>query len=96
MDKTDIQKIIDERIKVIVPQILQGSGFTDRKLTDTPTDANSVVPRKYVTMNGSVASRPISSVATIGQFYLSTDTNIPSWYTSGGWRNGVGSIIAQP
>lgn len=96
MDKTEIQKIIDERIKLVVPQILQGSGFTDRKLTDTPTDANSVVPRKYVNMNGSVASRPTSSVATVGQFYLSTDTNIPSWYTTTGWRNGIGSIIAQP
>lgn len=92
---TELDKKIKELIRKEVPEILKGSAFTDRKLTDTPTDANSVVPRKYVTMNGTVANRPNSSVATVGQFYLSTDTNIPSWYTAGGWRNGVGSIIAQ-
>lgn len=94
MDKTQLEKQIDERIKKLVPEILQGSAFTDRKLTDTPTDNNSVVPRKYVTMNGAVASRPVSSVATIGQFYLATDTLLPMWKAAGGWINSAGSIIA--
>ncbi len=71
------------------------SAFTARTLTDTPTDANAVVPRRYVTMNGSVAGRPTSSVATVGQFYLDTQSNRPMWYTQAGWVNGIGSVIAS-
>ncbi len=88
-----LKKQIDDRIKKVVPEILQGTGFTARKLTDTPTDALSVVPRNYVTMNGSVAGRPINSVT--GQFYFNTDTNTPMWRGSTGrFYNGVGSIVA--
>jgi len=93
----EITKKIDERINKLVPEILKGSAFTDRKLTDTPTDSLSVVNRRYVTNNGSVAGRPVSSVAVIGQIYLATDlaTPTPMWYTQAGWRNGNGSIVAQ-
>src|SRR3990167_6603657 len=96
MDK-ELQNQIDEHIKKIVPEILGSSAFTVKKVTDTPTDNLSVVNRKYVTNNGSVASRPVSSVAVIGQIYVATDlaTPIPLWYTTAGWRNGVGSICAQ-
>lgn len=90
----ELTKKIDERIKKLVPEILRGSAFTDRKLTDTPTDNLSVVPRKYVTMNGSVASRPVTSVAVVGQFFLNTNSNQPMWKVAAGWVNGVGSIIA--
>ena len=86
---------IDLRIRKLVPEILKGSAFTDRKLTDTPTDKNQVVPRGYVTKNGTVANRPKSSVATIGQPYFATDTFIPMTYSTQGWRDGVGSIVAQ-
>ena len=92
--ETELQKQIDERIKKLVPEILKGSGFTARKLTDTPTDKNSVVPRGYVTNNGTVANRPKSSVATVGQPYFATDTKIPMTYDTTGWVNGSGSIIA--
>lgn len=85
---------IKEIIKKEVPEMLKGSTFTDRKLTDTPTDSLQVVPRKYITNNGSVANRPNSSVATIGQPYFATDTKIPMRYDSTGWVNGVGSIVA--
>lgn len=85
---------IDERIRKIVPEMLKGSAFTDRKLTDMPTDALQVVPRKYVTNNGTVANRPVSSVATVGQPYFATDTKIPMTYDTTGWVNGVGSIVA--
>lgn len=74
---------------------LKTSAFTNRKLTDTPTDANQVVPRRFVTSNGLVANRPSSSVAVVGQPYLATDTGIPMTYTQGGWRNGVGSVVAS-
>ena len=90
----EITKKIDERIKKLVPEILKGSAFTDRKLTDTPTDNLSVVNRRYVTNNGTVANRPVSSVATLGQPYLATDTGIPMTKVAGGWANGVGSIVA--
>jgi len=91
---TEIQKKIDEQIKKLVPEILKGSAFTNRKVTDTPTDKNSVVPRGYLTNNGAVVSRPTSSVATVGQPYFATDTFIPMTYSAQGWRNGVGSIVA--
>ncbi len=93
MDET-LKKQVDERIKKLVPDILKGSGFTDRKLGDTPTDNLALVPRKYVTNNGTVANRPLSSVATIGQPYYATDTFIPMTYSAQGWRNGNGSIVA--
>lgn len=96
MTPTDpkIKEIIVQEIKRLVPEILQGSAFTDRKLTDTPTDNLSVVNRKYVTNNGTVANRPLSSVAVVGQPYYATDTFIPMTYSAQGWRNGVGSIVA--
>lgn len=93
-DINKMTQMIDERVRKLVPEILKSSAFTDRKLTDTPTDALSVVNRKFVTLNGTVANRPVSSVATIGQFYLANDTGIPMTYSAGGWRNGIGSIVA--
>ena len=91
----EMNKKIDERIKKIIPEYLKGSAFTDRKLTDTPTDSLSVVPRKYVTNNGSVASRPVSSVAVVGQFYLDTGLNQPMWKVTAGWVDGNSSIVAS-
>ncbi len=93
MDK-EINKIIDDRAKKIVEDYLKSTGFTSRKLTDTPTDNLSVVNRRYVNLNGTVANRPVSSVATIGQRYFATDTGIPMTYSIQGWRSGTGSIVA--
>ena len=90
----ELTKKIKELIRKEVPEILKSSAFTNRKLTDTPTDSLSVVNRKYVTNNGTLANRPASSVATIGQPYFATDTNIPMTWSATGWRNGVGSIVA--
>ncbi|OHE77468.1 MAG: hypothetical protein A3F67_10995 [Verrucomicrobia bacterium RIFCSPHIGHO2_12_FULL_41_10] len=90
----ELTKKIKEIVRKEIPDILRGSAFTARKVTDTPTDSFSVINRKYVTNNGSVASRPISSVAVLGQFFLATDTNTPMWYSPAGWRNGIGSIVA--
>lgn len=86
---------IDDRINKIVPEYLQNRAFTDRKLTDLPTDDLQVVPRRYVNLNGIVADRPRSSVASVGQGYYATDTFIPMTYSAQGWRNGIGSIVAQ-
>ena len=83
-----------KQIEDIIKNYMQSGSFTDRKVTDTPTDAFSVVNRKYVNLNGVVADRPKSSIASVGQGYYATDTNIPMTYSAGGWRNGVGSIVA--
>lgn len=91
----ELTKKIKDIIHKEVPLILAGSAFTDRKLTDTPTDNLSVVNRRYLTNNGTVANRPVSSVAVVGQPYLATDTSIPMTYTLAGWVNGSGSIVAQ-
>jgi len=95
MDEQQVQTIVNAQIVKLLPVYLKTQAFTDRKVTDTPTDALSPVNRKYVTMNGSVAGRPSSSVAAVGQFYLDTQTNKPMWYTQVGWVNGVGSVIAS-
>lgn len=89
-----MKQFIKDEIKQAIPIYMKNAAFTDRKLTDTPTDALSLVNRRYVTNNGLVADRPKSSVATVGQTFLATDTFIPMTYSVGGWRNGVGSIVA--
>ncbi len=73
--KDDIVKIIREYNKT--------SGFTDRKLTDSPTDALAVVNRRYVTLNGATGSRPPSPVT--GQFYFDTSLGKPIWWSGANW-----------
>lgn len=90
MDEIELNRKIDERLR----RMLNGGGFTAKKITDLPTDALQVVNRKYVTLNATVANRPRSSVATIGQSFYASDTGIPMTYSVEGWRNGVGSIVA--
>lgn len=85
---------IKKQIENIVKEYIKSRSFTDRKITDTPTDDLSVVNRKYVTLSGAITARPVSSVATVGQRYFDTTNNVPIWYTTAGWRNSVGSIIA--
>lgn len=69
-------------------------GFREARTVGTPTDSYSITNRRYVTLNGNVASRPRSSVATVGQPYFAVDTFIPMTFSAGGWRNGVGSVVA--
>lgn len=71
----------------------KSEGFTDRKLTDTPTDSLAVVNRKYVTANGVTSSRPGNPVQ--GQFYLDTTLNAngkPIWYGPNGWTDATGTL----
>ena len=83
MEKDNITKIIDERVKKIVPDYLKSNAFTDRKLTDTPTDSLSVVNRKFVTLNGVTASRPTASI--LGQYYFDTTLGYPVWWNGSTW-----------
>lgn len=90
----------DKKIEEVALRAVQnynkGSAFTDRKLTDTPTDALSVVNRKYVNMNGTTANRPRSSVA--GQFYFDTSLGAngrPIWWspTAGAFVDADGNVV---
>lgn len=83
-------KKIEELILVTVRKYLKSSAFTDRKLTDTPTDALSMVNRKYVTLNGTTANRPVSSVT--GQRYFDTTIGRPVYWNGSTWIDGAGSI----
>lgn len=90
MNDEELKKLIDERINQVVPQYLQTQAFVDRKLTDTPTDAFQVVPRKYVTMNGTSGDRPTASV--VGQRYF--DTSLAAGRGKPVWWNGTGFVDA--
>lgn len=85
----NLRQIIQEEVK----SLMQSAFFTARKLTDTPTDNNQVVNRKYVTLNGPTASRPVSSV--VGQFYLDTTLasgrGKPLWWNGTGWIDATGT-----
>lgn len=87
--------LMEKQVIKIVQDYLKAGAFSARKMADTPTDALSVVNRRYTNLNGPVASRPPSSVATVGQRYLATDTNIPMTFSNSGWVNGVGSVVAS-
>lgn len=91
MESDNLEDLIDARIA----EQLKSGLFTARKLTDNPTDDLQVTNRRYVNLNGTVANRPISSVATVGQRYFATDTGIPMTFKSPGWVNGVGSVVAS-
>lgn len=84
-DKKEIENMIQIEVK---------NNF-NKRIGDTPTDNLQLTPRKYVNMNGSVASRPSSVIATIGQSFFASDTNIPMIFSTTGWRNGIGSIVAS-
>ena len=85
--KKEIENIVQEAVK-------NNTSFRERRTVDTPTDSYSIVNRRYVTLNGTVANRPRSSVATLGQPFFATDTFIPMTHDGDNWRNGVGSIVA--
>lgn len=84
-EKKDIEKIIAD--------YLESSGFTQRKLTDSPSDNLQVVNRKYVNAYSSISTLPATSV--IGQQIFLTDTGYPVFRnTNGKWVSGTGSIVA--
>lgn len=92
MDNKEIEKLIEEKFKRLVPDYLESKAFTQRKLSDTPTDNLQVVPRKYVNMNGSIASAPIGSI--IGQQYFASDLGYPVFKNANSrWANSVGSVV---
>lgn len=87
MDKASIEKLIKETIR----RELQGGLFTAEKLTDMPTDALQVVPRKYVTRNSTTALRPTTSV--LGEFYFDTTAGLPVWWNGTNYQDAAGNVI---
>src|SRR3990167_268616 len=88
--KKDVQNIVEEAIR----DSDIAASFRKRRTVDTPTDSYSIVNRRYVTLNGNVADRPRSSVATVGQPFFANDTAIPMTFDGNDWRNGVGSVVS--
>lgn len=89
-----LDKRIDERARKVIREYMKSSAFTDRKLTDTPTDSLQVVNRRYVTLNGTSANRPTASV--IGQVYFdrSLATNgKPVWWNGTGFVDATGTYV---
>lgn len=84
-DKKEVAKMIAEAMK-----------FSQRKIGDTPTDDNQLVPRGYSNMNGSVAGRPIGSIAQTGQQYFASDIGYPIFFTTNkNWVSATGSVVAS-
>lgn len=81
---------LEDKIRDEIRDYFQSSGYLSRKLTSVPTDALEIVNRKYVTLNGTVANRPKSSV--IGQRYFETSIGRPIYWNGSAWVDGAGSI----
>ena len=79
-----LNKQIDERIR-------KATAFTVKQTGDTPTDALQFVNRKYVTLNGITANRPIASV--LGQHYFDTTLGIPVWWNGTAFVDATGSPV---
>ena len=91
MDEETKKQVEEVALKVVRENI---TSFTDRKTTDTPTDAFALVNRRFATLSSNVGARPISSVAITGQHFFNITTNTPMVFDGNDWRNGVGSIVA--
>lgn len=72
-----------------IKQYMGETGFVDRKITDTPTDALMIVNRKFVTENG--ITRPASPVT--GQRFYQTSNTRPVYWSGSDWRDAVGSVV---
>lgn len=80
----------ENQVNDIIQKYLQNQAFTDRKVTDTPSDNLSVVNRKYVNLNGNTASRPTASIT--GQRYFDTTVGRPVYWSGSTWVDGAGSV----
>ena len=84
-DKQEIEKLVDRLTRKTY----------DKRVGDTPNDALQLTPRKYVNLYGSVAGRPASVAATIGQQYFNTTVGYPIFFTTNNnWVSATGSVVA--
>ena len=87
----DNEKITKEHVIGWVQEYMKSNAFTDRKLTDNPTDALQVVNRKYVTLNGTSAQRPLSSV--LGQRYWDSTLQKPIYWSGSSFKDSAGNVV---
>lgn len=67
----------------------------DKRIGDTPSDSLQLVPARYVNMYGSIAGRPASVAAAVGQQYFATDLGKPIFFGSNDqWVDSTGSVVA--
>lgn len=88
---TQVPLVKDDIVKII-REYNRSSGFTDRKLTDTPTDALAVVNRNFVTANGT--TRPPNPVQ--GQPFFDTSLGAhgkPIWFGPSGWTDAASNLV---
>lgn len=83
---------LEQKVIKIIEKYQKGKGFTQEKYTDTPTDALSVVPRKYVTRNSTTALRPTTSV--LGEFYFDTTAGLPVWWNGTAYVDAAGNVVS--
>ena len=93
--------MLDEETKKQVEEIASNtvkkynaSAFRDARIIDTPSEAYSLVNRRFVTLSSNIGARPVSSVAVTGQPFFDTTSNIPMVFDGNDWRNGVGSVVS--
>lgn len=93
MNDEEFNKKVDTRIAKVVSGYLKTSAFTDRKLTDTPTDGLQVVNRNYITNHGAASGRPTASV--IGQPYFDTSlgNGKPIYWNGTGFVDATGTYV---
>ena len=84
MEKPEVQKLIQDEV----------TASFNKRVGDTPNDALQLVSRKYVNLNGVLASRPTSSVAGIGQQYFATYLGKPVFFNGTKWVDSTSSVIA--
>lgn len=91
MSKLGNNNLTEDDVRDIIQAYMQSGGFTNRKLTDMPTDSLQVTSRKFVTLNGPSTTRPVGSV--LGQFYLDTNLNKPVWWNGTGFIDATGTYV---
>lgn len=91
MIDSTLKKEIKDVVAAEVRELLKSGTFTDRKLADTPTDALSVVNRRYITLNGTTANRPTSPVT--GQRFFDTTLGYPIFWNGSNWVNSSGTTV---
>ena len=84
------EEYVIDAVKEIIRGYMADDGFSDRKVTDVPTDSYAVTNRRYVNLNGISSARPLGSV--VGQFYLDTTVGKPVWWDGTKFIDATGTV----
>ena len=83
------EEYVVDAVKEIIRGYMANDGFSDKKVTDVPNDAYAIVNRRFVTLNGATASRPLGSV--LGQRFFDTTITKPVYWSGSTWVDSAGS-----